>query len=263
VVGLGGRLAVLVAALALVPSAAAAPGSAIVRSVDVGDGAAEAWVFLPEHRPDCVVVLIHDVGDLTPVRYDGLADFLAIGKDCATIYPRYQAAADPPAAAAALRGLRASLATGFAFLRGPQSGIGGKAAADALPVTVAGVGYGGTLAFAAARNAKAWGLPVPGAVDSIFPAAGRESGLPVGPLDPRTHVLIQVGDQDRVGGSAAGRDLWKALASHPAGHKRYQLVRSTGSLRAAHSAPLQQTAAAESTFWLPLDDLIDATVTTP
>ena len=258
-VGLGGRLAVLAAALALAPSAAAATGSAIVRAVDVGDGAAEAWVFLPEHRPDCVVVVLHDAGDLTPVRYDGLADFLALGKGCATIFPRYQTAADPPTAATALRGVRAGLSTGFSFLRGPQSGIGGKAAADALPVTVAGFGYGGTLAFAAARSAKAWGLPVPAAVDSIFPSAGRESGLPVAPLDARTRVLIQVGDQDRVGGSAAGSDLWKALASHPPGRKHYQLVRSTGSLRAAHSAPFLQTSAAEDTFWVPLSDLIDVT----
>jgi hypothetical protein len=260
-VGLAGRLAVVATALALVPTlastAAAAPSSAIVRSVDVGNGAAESWVFLPEHAPDCVVVVLHDLGDLTPVRYDSLLEYLGISKACASIFPRYQATTAAPTAAATLRGLRAALATGFSYLRGPESGIGGAAAVNALPVTIAGFGYGGTLAFSAAGNAKAWGLPVPGSIDSIFPSGGT-SGLPFGPLDTRTHVLIQVGDQDHTDGNATGRYLWKALASHPAAHKRYQLVQSHGALRAVHSAPFQTTTAAETAFWLPLDTLIDA-----
>jgi hypothetical protein len=256
-VRVGGRLAVVATALALVPAAAAAPQSAIVRSIDVGNGAAESWVFLPEHAPSCVVIVLHDRGDLTPVRYDSLLEYLGISKACASVFPRYQVTADPPTAAAALRGLRAGLATAFSYLGTAESGIGGKAAVNALPLTIAGFGYGGTLAFSAAGNAKAWGLPVPGAIDSIFPSGGA-SGLPFGPLDTRTRVLIQVGDQDHTDGNATGRSLWKALASHPAAQKRYQLVHSHGALRAVHSAPFQTTAAAETAFWLPLDTLIDA-----
>ena len=93
--GLAGRLAVGAAALALVATlasgAAAAPSSAIVRSVDVGNGAAESWLFLPEHAPDCIVIVLHDRGDITPVKYDGLLAYLGISKDCASVFPRYQA----------------------------------------------------------------------------------------------------------------------------------------------------------------------------
>jgi hypothetical protein len=253
---------VIAAALALVGTlafgAAAAPRSAIVRSVDVGNGAAESWIFLPEHAPDCIVIVLHDRGDITPVKYDGLLAYLGISKECASVYPRYQATTAAPTDAAALRGLRAALGTAFTYLRGEDSGIGGADAVNALPVTIAGFGYGGTLAFSAAANAKAWGLPVPGSVDSIFPAGGATSSLPFGPLDTRTHVLIQVGDQDHTDNNATGRALWKALASHPAARKRYQLVKSHGALRAVHSAPFQTTAASETAFWLPLDALIDA-----
>ncbi len=254
----GGRLAVVATALALVPAAAATRESAIVRSVDVGTGAAEAWVFLPEHAPTCVVVVLHDKGDPTPVRYDGLLAYLAISKGCASIYPRYQTSAEPATAAAALRGVRAGLATGFAYLRGTESGIGGKAASDALPVTLAGFGSGAPLALSAAGSAKTWGLPVPGAVDAIFPTRGTVPGPPIGSLAAGTHVLIQVGDKDSAAARAAGRDLWKALASQPALHKRFQVVKSHGALKAAHSAPFQTTAASETAFWLPLDALIDA-----
>jgi hypothetical protein len=261
-VGLAGRLAAVAAAWALVAAlasgAAAAPSSAIVRSVDVGSGAAESWLFLPEHAPECIVIVLHDRGDITPVRYDGLLAYLGIAKECAAVFPRYQATAAAPTAAAALRGLHAALGTAFSYLRGDEAGIGGADAVNALPVTIAGFGYGGTLAFSAAGNAKAWGLPVPGAVDSIFPSGGAASGLPFGPLDTRTHVLIQVGDQDHTDNNATGRYLWKALASHPAARKHYQLVKSHGALRAVHSAPFQTTAASETAFWLPLDTLIDA-----
>ena len=261
--GLAGRLAVGAAALALVAvlasGPAAAPSSAIVRSVDVGHGAAESWLFLPEHAPECIVIVLHDRGDISPVKYDSLLEYLGISKGCAAVFPRYQAdhgrahRRGCPHADCTRRWARP-----FRTSTATESGIGGADAVNALPVTIAGFGYGGTLAFSVAGNAKAWGLPVPGAVDSIFPSGGAASGLPFGPLDTRTHVLIQVGDQDHTDNNATGRYLWKALASHPAAHKRYQLVQSHGALRAVHSAPFQTTAAAETAFWLPLDTLIDA-----
>ncbi len=261
-VGRAGRLAVVAAGLALVATlasgAAAAPSSAIVRSVDVGNGAAESWMFLPEHAPECIVIVLHDRGDITPVKYDGLLAYLGIARSAPRSSrgirrPRLRRPLRLPYADCTRRWARHSRTSAAT-----ESGIGGADAVNALPVTIAGFGYGGTLAFSAAGNAKAWGLPVPGAVDSIFPSGGAASGLPFGPLDTRTHVLIQVGDQDHTDNNATGRYLWKALASHPAAHKRYQLVKSHGALRAVHSAPFQTTAASETAFWLPLDTLIDA-----
>jgi len=255
-----GRLAIVAAvlALALAPAAAARTSSAALRIVDLGKGAAEAWVILPEAPPHCIVAFVHAAGDPTPAKYLPWLDYLVLGKSCAVVFPRYQAAASGPAPAADLRGLRQGMAAGFAFVRKTTFGVGGARAAASLPVVAAGVAYGGTLALSYAADAHSWGLPVPAAVDSVFPVAGATTpGVPSGRLAASTRVLIQVGDQDRVGGKASADHLWSYLASHPAGNKHLQVVHSTGALQAVQGAPLKTTSAAENTFWPPLDALID------
>jgi hypothetical protein len=254
-----GRLAIVgvVLALLLAPGAAARTSSAALRIVDLGKGAAEAWVILPEAPPSCIVAFVHAPGDTTPAKYLPWLDYLVLGKKCAVVFPRYQAAASGPAPAADLRGLRQGMGAGIAFVRKTTFGIGGARAAASLPVVAAGVGYGGTLALHYAADARGWGLPVPAAVDSVFPVAGATVGLPSGLVAPSTRVLIQVGDRDRVGGKTSADYLWSYLASHPAGNKHLQVVRSTGALQAVQGAPLKTTAAAENAFWPPLDALID------
>ena len=254
-----GRLAVVatVLGLAFAPAALAGTSSAIVRVVDLGHGAGEAWVVLPEKPPACVVAFVHAPGDSSPAKYLAWLDYLALAKDCAVVFPRYQASQSGPALKADLRGLRSGIAAGLALVQKTSFGIGGGRAAGSLPVVAAGIGYGGTLALHYAADARGWGLPVPAAVDSIFPVAGATGGLPSGPLAPSTRVLIQVGDRDRVGGKASADSLWSYLASHPAGSKHLQVVHSTGALQAVQGAPLKTTSAAEDTFWPPLDALID------
>lgn len=254
-----GRLTIVATTLALLfaPAAAAGTSSAALRIVDLGQGAAEAWVILPEKPPACVVAFVHAPGDPTPAKYLPWLDYLVLGKECAVIFPRYQATSSGPALTTDLRGLRHGMAAGFAFVRKTEFGIGGARAAASLPVVAAGVAYGGTLALYYAADARGWGLPVPAAVDSVFPVAGAISGLPRSRLAPSTRVLIQVGDRDQVGGKQSANYLWSYLSSHPAGNKRLQVVRSTGGLQAVQRAPLQTTAAAENAFWPPLDALID------
>jgi poly(3-hydroxybutyrate) depolymerase len=252
--------AALVAAAALAapaPSATGRSSGQIIRIVEIGNGAGAAWLFVPAKPPSCVVVFIHGAGDLTPVRYEAWLDYLAISKGCAVIFPRYQATAAAGTPEQALRGLRAGIATSLAYLRNARFGLYRERARAVLPVVVAGFAYGGSLAIYYAANAQRWGLPVPAAIDSIFPVPGRIPGAPLAPLPRSTRVLIQVGDQDRVAGRAGGDDLWRYLASHPAARKRFQLVRSTEGLKAVHVAPLQPTAAAQSVFWPPLDAFID------
>ena len=229
-----------------------------MRVVDLGQGAGEAWVILPEKPPACIVAFVHAPGDTTPAKYLAWLDYLALGKGCAVVFPRYQATASGPAVAADLRGLRRGVTAGFALVHKTEFGIGGGHAAQDVPVIVAGVAYGGTLALYLAAEAHSWGLPVPAAVDSIFPVAGPASGVPQARLAPGTRVLIQFGDRDRVGGKASADYLWGYLASHPPGNKELQVVHSTGALPAVQGAPLKTTQAAESTFWPPLDTLIDA-----
>ena len=255
------RVTLAVAALGVAtcaPSAHPRPSGQIISEVDVGKGAGEASLYLPERAPPCAVVFLHGAGDLTPARYQAWLTYLAIGKHCAVIFPRYQPGAKTsPVSAPSLRGLRAGIAASFAYLRTARFGLYRDPIPKRLPVIVAGFADGGMLAIYYAANAKRWGLPVPVAVDSIFPVAGPITGHPLVPLAPKTRVLIQVGDKDQPGAQASEAYLRRYLASHPASRKRFQLVRSTGALNAVHTAPLQTTATATKVFWDPLDAFID------
>jgi hypothetical protein len=249
----------MVGVTAFVPSAAGRSSGQIISEVDLGNGAAESWIYLPEGPPPCAVIFIHGAGDLTPGPYRAWLSYLAIGKHCAVIFPRYQStAATSPLSAASRRGLRAGVAASFAYLRSARFGLYRDPLPARLPVVVAGFADGGVLALYVAANARKWGVPVPVAVDSVFPAAAGIPGAPLGRLAASTRVLIQVGDKDRAGARAAGRSLWQHLAAHPAGRKRFELVRSTAEIAAVHNAPLQATTTAERIFWNPLDALIDA-----
>jgi hypothetical protein len=251
-----------VAAALAVPAApaGAARASEIVSVVDLGRGASETWIFTPTEPPRCVVVFLHGGGDLDPARYTSWLDYLVLGKTCAVVFPRYQQSRTTVAPAAALRALRAGIKTGLAYVRRSQYGLEGNRPDPAVPVIVAGIDYGASLAFYYAANARQWRLPVPAAVDSIFPAQGRLPQTPLPLLPSGVRVLVQVADEDGATGKAAADDLRAYLASHPAARKRYRVVRSTPALRATHGAPLLTTASAESTFWVPLDGLIDAAI---
>jgi hypothetical protein len=249
---------IAVVALAAAPAATAGSSSGgLIRVSDLGTGAAEVWVLLPAAPPPCVITFIHAEGDLSPGRYLTWLNHLALDKHCAVIFPRYQAAAGS-ATAADLRQLRSVVATGIANVRKATFGLYDAHAPAHMPMIAAGVGSGATLALDYAAYAKAWGLPVPVAVDSMFPVAGASTDVPSKPLAPSTDVLVQVGDRDRAGGKAAGQLLWKYLASHAAAEKRYVVVRSTGGLAAVAGAPVKTTPQAETTFWTPLDKFIDA-----
>jgi hypothetical protein len=258
------RLTLAVAAVgvaAFVPGAVGQPSSQIISEVDLGHGAGEAWVYLPEGAPLCAVVFLHGAGDLTPGAYRAWLSYLAIGKECAVIFPRYQATAKvAPLSAASLGGIRAGLAAAFAYLRTARFGLYRDPIPEHFPVVVAGYASGGVLALYAAANAKRWGVPVPVAVDSIFPVKGRIPGVPLAQLPSATRVLIQAGDRDTAGGQAAARDLLASLASHPAGRKRLEVVHSTPGFAAVHTAPKQATTTAASIFWDPLDAFIDAAI---
>lgn len=253
-------LAVLpVGVTAFVPSAAGRPLGEIISEVDLGYGAAESWLYLPEAAPPCAVVFIHGAGASTPGPYRAWLSSLVLGKGCAVIFPRYlPTAATSALSTAALRGLRAGVAASFAYLRSARFGLYRDPLPARFPVVVAGVAEGAVLALYEAASAKRWGVPVPAAVDSIFPAARGIQGAPLGRLAPSTRVLIQVGDRDRASAQAAGRSLWQSLASHPVGRKRFEFVRSTKGIAAVHNAPLQPTTTAANIFWDPLDAFVDA-----
>ena len=248
-------LATVAAALLFTPASAAAPGSSIIRLVDVGSGAAEAWVFLPEEPPDCVLTFVHDDGDLSPVRYTSWLNYTVLRHHCAIVFPRYQVAAHATNARN-LAGLRAGVTAGLSFVRRTSFGLD-RDRALTVPAITAGFGSGGALALTLAASAHEWGFPAPVAVDTVFPVVNTLTPLPGQALAPRVHVLVQVGDRDRAAGPASAAAVRHYLSSHPAGLTRIQVVHSTASLAATHSAPLRDDTAAENAFWGPLDVLID------
>jgi hypothetical protein len=249
-------LAALAAALVATPVSAAAPQSAIIRLVDVGSGAGESWVFLPEQPPVCVLTFIHDDGDLSPARYTSWLDYTVLRHHCAIIFPRYQLAAHATNARN-LVGLRTGMAAGLAFVHKTSFGIGGGRAEKTLPAIAAGFGSGGTLALTLAAQARGWRLPTPLAVDTVFPIVSPLVPLPSRQLGQRVHVLVQLGDRDRTAGPASALAVEHYLSAHPSRLAHIQVVHSTPSLAAIHSAPLRADTAAENAFWGPLDALID------
>ena len=240
-------LAVVTTVLAAsAPQAAGRGSSAIVGVTDIGKGARETWVILPsDDPPTCIAVFLHSAGDPTPSRYLGWLDHLALGESCAVVFPRYQLTGN--SVPANLGDLRAGVSAGIVHVRRARYGFERRRGPTTLRTVVAGVGLGGSLAFYYAANAKRWGLPVPAAIDSIFPTAGRLPGLPLAPTPSSARVLVQVGDEDRPAAAA----LREYLASHPASHKRFQTVRKK------NDAPLESTDFSVNTFWSPLDALID------
>ena len=254
---LAGVLTVVVAAvLAAAPAATPRSSSQIVRIEDLGSGAAEAWVFLPEEPPDCVLTFIHDDGDLSPARYTPWLSYTVLNDHCAVVFPRYQAARHS-SAAATLRGLRAAVSAGMAYVRKTTFGLYGDKALASLSAISAGYGSGGTLALVFAAKARSWGLAAPVAVDTVFPVVTDGAPIPDRKLDRRARVLVQLGDRDRAAGAASANAVRKYLASRR-GSTRIQVVRSTPALAAVHSAPLRVDTPSENTFWGPLDTLISA-----
>lgn len=237
-------LALVVAALALLAAEARARGSSAIISVTaIGSGDHETWALLPgEDPPTCIVVFLHGAGDSTPSRYLGWLDHLVADSSCAVIFPRYQLSSTT--VPKTLGGLRAGVSAGVVHVRRARYGFERRRSPERLRTIVVGIGLGGSLAFYYAANAKRWGLPVPAAIDSIFPTSARIPGLPLEPVPPQARVLVQARDED------SGASVRAYLASHPAARKRFQRV------DAPAEAPLRPTTSAVNTFWAPLDELI-------
>jgi hypothetical protein len=215
-----------------------------------GRGAGEVWVVVPDRPVRSIVVFGHGWKLIPPSpayswvgQFRPWLDHLAVAGS-AVIFPRYQLGVGDPQDATRVLDFATGLDTGYALLGRPK-----------VPVVAVGYSFGASLAFYYGANASAWRLPLPSAVQAIFPG-GMIPGAPLPRLDRSVRVLIQVGDADTQAGSAGADAFWSWLAMHPSSRKRYQVVRSSPRLAATHAAPKSASAAAQSTFWAPLDHLI-------
>jgi acetyl esterase/lipase len=234
----------LVGVVAVLVCGAAAPAYAHPPVERLGTGAGTVWVLWPRERPTSIVVFGH--GWSTPLPTDGFAPWLAHlrARGSIVIYPQYRTSA-AESVDAALRAFESGLQQGFARVRGLH-----------LPVVAIGKSFGGSAVFAYAAAASAWHVPAPRAILSVFPA------LPIGPLPStriadRTFVELFVGDADTTAGSAGANAFWRWLAGHPAGEKRYVIIRSRPGFVANHDSAQRSDAVARRIFWAPFDRLIE------
>lgn len=205
------------------------------------------WVLAAHGTARDVVVFAHGWEVKRPVANSWVRQFgpwlrhLASGGS-AVIFPRYQYGSnDVPGPARAL-----------AFRRGVRLGLR-KLGVSGLPVVVVGYSFGGSLAMAYAADFARWGLPLPAAVDSIFPA-GPIRGVPFDHVAGRERLRFQVGDRDQIAGASGAKAFWHRLRGHR--RKAYAVVHSHGRFVADHAAPKLSSLAARHAFWAPLDRLI-------
>lgn len=217
------------------PVAALAAALVLAAPAPLGEGGKQVWVLKPSVQPRAVVVFAHGFGDTGEPSHPWLDHLLARGD--VVVWPRYQASIDEPRNATVVN-LREGLRLAFA-----DPGLRG------LPVVAAGYSWGAKLVFHYGVNARRWGVPPPLAVLSMFPGS-LERGLPPrGPLPKTIQVLLLAGGRDD---PVAASAYWRWLRAHPATRKSYRVLPGL-----THDAPMHTDAAAQRTFWAPLDALVD------
>jgi acetyl esterase/lipase len=237
----------VIAALSLVlfaggaGSAAAAAGCSLPGPF--GAGRAQVWLLRPASTAKSVVLFAHgwtavDPNDWHRTRFDHLCANGSI-----VLFPRYQRD-ELDTWSQAVDGFRRGVQAGFEELGSTR-----------LPVVVAGFSFGGALVNYYAGNARAWKVPVPRSVFSMFPTT-RVSGRSVGTPPASVRFVVLAGDRDEVVGTAGAMDFMAWLRRHPPAKKTFRLVRSSAALTASHEAPKEMTAASTRTFWKPIDVLV-------
>ena len=237
----------VVAALSLAMLAASAASSTAATGCSLsgpfGAGRTQVWLLRPASMPKSIVLFAHgwtatDPNDWHRARFDHLCAHGSV-----VLFPRYQRD-ESDTWPQSVDGFRRGIQIGFQQLGQTR-----------LPVVAAGYSFGGALVNYYAGNARAWKVPVPRSVLSIFPTArvrGRSAGNP--PASVR--FVILAGDRDEVVGTAGAMDFRAWLKRHPAAKTTYRLVRSSPALTATHEAPKETTLASARAFWKPIDVMV-------
>jgi acetyl esterase/lipase len=220
-----------------------------------GTGAKQVWVLTPTRGVvRSVVVYLHGWGAYLPFEWHQVWMDHLLARGSAVLFPRYQEGSLDDPLISTPWNLEAALRTGFNALDRPG-----------LPVVAAGFSVGGALAFFYAANARAWRVPVPRAVLSVFPIDPGaidplRSSAPLHPLPPpdrALRALILVGDRDDVVGRTGADVFWRWLRPVPRGQKEYRVVRTTEHLLANHEAPTDiLNPEVRRVFWRPLDTFV-------
>jgi len=245
-----------------VPSeqAASGPGGADYRYKEVkqtsyGEGSKQFWIFEPEPKAQSapVIVFLHGWGGMNPNGYMGWIEHL-VKRGNIVIYPRYQEnmrEKPPNMTPAAIGATRDALQVldGLRHARG-----------DLSKFALVGHSLGGVIsANIAAQSAQA-GLPEPKVLMVVQPGDSNTLKL-LGSRIPSIRgnyesipkdilLLVIVGDEDRVVGSQAAKQIFQAASHIPARNKEFVMFRSNHQssppLVADHFSPLAASSSARS-----------------
>lgn len=231
------------------------PGGSDYVATDVvkkayGSGSAQAFVFRPAGPSEAarpIVVFVHAPGAISPKYYGAWIEHLA-RKGNIVVYPRYEFEIGKTKysdmAVEAAKGVKEALA-----------GLDTEAEVKLDRSKLAVVGHGGGAVIAAnlAAVAAEQGLPSPRLVFGAMPAkpaAERGKGLPLADLsglDPKTVLVMLVGDRDTVAGEGGGRQVIRAASGLPVERRLLVKVPSDNhgqpALAASHYAPVAPSSA--------------------
>jgi poly(3-hydroxybutyrate) depolymerase len=210
-----------------------------VLKTQYGKGAHEFWIFepadpTPQSAP--LIVFNHGYGAFTPFYYEAWVDHL-VQQGNIVVYPRYQA------------GLVMNLryATQYAIDAVKQAIVilqnGSHVRPELDKFAIVGHSLGGGITAEMAALANTSGLPVPRAIMPVqpflrpFTMLRNFSGIP-----STTLLLVVVGENDTIAGSASGKLIFRTSTQIPLSQKDFVTQRSDfhGSPRllADHGAPV-------------------------
>jgi len=215
----------------------------------IGKGASGVWIYTPAGKPKDVVVYFHGQGgpkEATPANHLPWIKHL-VSRGSVVIYPRYEIAYEQDPMPFVVNAVREATK---------------RVDVDGLPVLSLGYSRGGAIAVEYAAVAGGKGLPVPDWVMSVFPApyGNQKNIIDLGALRHFTELLILVGDQDQVVGTAGAAYLGQRLqqGGFPGENIEVEQVDSHGSFVADHFAPMSTSSGAKNAFWRPADDVLDS-----
>jgi hypothetical protein len=215
----------------------------------IGKGASGVWIYTPAGKPKDVVVYFHGQGgpkEATPANHLPWIKHL-VKRGSIVVYPRYEMAYEADPMPFIVNGVRAATK---------------RVDVDKLPVLAIGYSRGGAIAVEYGAVAGGKGLPVPDWIMSVFPApyGNQKHIVDLSALRHFTELLILVGDQDQVVGTAGAAYLGQRLQAggFPGENIQVNEVQSHGKFTADHFAPMATSAAAKNAFWRPADDVLDA-----
>jgi predicted esterase len=244
--------ALLAATLLLAVAGCGGKDSAPARATSegpIGKGANGVWIYTPAGKPKDVVVFFHGQGgpeEATPANHLPWIKHL-VSRGSVVVYPRYEMAFEADPMPFIVNAVREAT---------KRVDVGG------LPVLSLGYSRGGAIAVEYAAVAGNNGLPVPDWVVSVFPApfGNQKHIVDLASLRHFTELLILVGDQDQVVGTAGAGYLGQRLqrGGFPGENVQVSEVQSHGAFTADHFAPMSTSPAAKNAFWRPADDVLDA-----